>query len=496
MCTKWAQWPSPCHAAPFNRLVGKAGGWLGCGLFVTPGHLRVPQCRWRARRRPASSSSMRWTPSAARASTMARVRPYGACNAPRRRCAHGQVQGLARPCVVPSAVGPAVCEGARGTRQGVSLQILQAHGDPGTAQRATAAQAHAALGRRPPRQRAPRAVDGAEGAAGGSRGQRAPRAADGGAARRRRQRGAADHAGDRQPAGRLRLARQHQGARAAPPPRSTSPAAMLAGRRAAPSRRARTCRTAACSPWRGARAGLPARRPRMRCGRVMMARDWPRAPSAATGPVGPGRSGTHAGCEGAESSPYPSPIAGADGDQPAGHAGPGAAAAGAPGPQGRVRPARPGEPHADLPDPHAHHELRARHPLRAAVQARRARPARAARTPPRRSRRRLRAPELVRRCTQPRVGQGWAACVPGPRMPPEVPGSRARAPRGGGPCRCCAPGAARRPGARCGRLCPNATGADIRSVCTEAGMFAIRARRKTVTEKDFLDAVNKVGANT
>jgi 26S proteasome regulatory subunit T1 len=42
------------------------------------------------------------------------------------------------------------------------------------------------------------------------------------------------------------------------------------------------------------------------------------------------------------------------------------------------------------------------------------------------------------------------------------------------------------------RLCPNSTGADIRSVCTEAGMFAIRARRKTVTEKDFLDAVQKV----
>ena len=36
------------------------------------------------------------------------------------------------------------------------------------------------------------------------------------------------------------------------------------------------------------------------------------------------------------------------------------------------------------------------------------------------------------------------------------------------------------------------SGAEIRSVCTEAGMFAIRARRKTVTEKDFLDAVNKV----
>lgn len=42
------------------------------------------------------------------------------------------------------------------------------------------------------------------------------------------------------------------------------------------------------------------------------------------------------------------------------------------------------------------------------------------------------------------------------------------------------------------RLCPNATGADIRSVCTEAGMFAIRARRKVILEKDLLDAVDKV----
>jgi 26S proteasome regulatory subunit T1 len=42
------------------------------------------------------------------------------------------------------------------------------------------------------------------------------------------------------------------------------------------------------------------------------------------------------------------------------------------------------------------------------------------------------------------------------------------------------------------RLCPNTTGADIRSVCTEAGMFAIRARKKTVSEKDFLDSINKV----
>jgi SpoVK/Ycf46/Vps4 family AAA+-type ATPase len=28
------------------------------------------------------------------------------------------------------------------------------------------------------------------------------------------------------------------------------------------------------------------------------------------------------------------------------------------------------------------------------------------------------------------------------------------------------------------RLCPNSTGADLRSVCTEAGMFAVRQRRK------------------
>jgi len=42
------------------------------------------------------------------------------------------------------------------------------------------------------------------------------------------------------------------------------------------------------------------------------------------------------------------------------------------------------------------------------------------------------------------------------------------------------------------RLCPNCTGADIRSVCIEAGMSAIRPRRKTVTEKDMIDAVNKV----
>merc|ERR1712076_248778 len=42
------------------------------------------------------------------------------------------------------------------------------------------------------------------------------------------------------------------------------------------------------------------------------------------------------------------------------------------------------------------------------------------------------------------------------------------------------------------RLCPDSTGAELHSVCTEAGMFAIRARRKVATEKDFLDAVHKV----
>ncbi len=42
------------------------------------------------------------------------------------------------------------------------------------------------------------------------------------------------------------------------------------------------------------------------------------------------------------------------------------------------------------------------------------------------------------------------------------------------------------------RLCPSTTGAELRSVCTEAGMFCIRARRKAVNEKDFLEAITKV----
>jgi 26S proteasome regulatory subunit T1 len=34
------------------------------------------------------------------------------------------------------------------------------------------------------------------------------------------------------------------------------------------------------------------------------------------------------------------------------------------------------------------------------------------------------------------------------------------------------------------RLCPNSTGAECRSVCTEAGMFAIRARRKVNSHRN------------
>ncbi len=36
------------------------------------------------------------------------------------------------------------------------------------------------------------------------------------------------------------------------------------------------------------------------------------------------------------------------------------------------------------------------------------------------------------------------------------------------------------------------TGADLRSVATEAGMYAIRARRKAISERDLLDAIEKV----
>ena len=42
------------------------------------------------------------------------------------------------------------------------------------------------------------------------------------------------------------------------------------------------------------------------------------------------------------------------------------------------------------------------------------------------------------------------------------------------------------------KLADGFNAADLRNVCTEAGMFAIRGRRKSITEKDMIDAVNKV----
>jgi proteasome regulatory subunit len=36
------------------------------------------------------------------------------------------------------------------------------------------------------------------------------------------------------------------------------------------------------------------------------------------------------------------------------------------------------------------------------------------------------------------------------------------------------------------------TGADIKAICTEAGMFAIRKESEIIKEKDFMDAINKV----
>ena len=36
------------------------------------------------------------------------------------------------------------------------------------------------------------------------------------------------------------------------------------------------------------------------------------------------------------------------------------------------------------------------------------------------------------------------------------------------------------------------SGADLKAVCTEAGMFAIRNNRKIVITKDFLDAIDKI----
>ncbi|KAL8445264.1 hypothetical protein Emag_005153 [Eimeria magna] len=45
------------------------------------------------------------------------------------------------------------------------------------------------------------------------------------------------------------------------------------------------------------------------------------------------------------------------------------------------------------------------------------------------------------------------------------------------------------------RLCDGFNGADLRNVCTEAGMFAIRAERDYVTEEDFFKAARKIAEN-
>lgn len=43
------------------------------------------------------------------------------------------------------------------------------------------------------------------------------------------------------------------------------------------------------------------------------------------------------------------------------------------------------------------------------------------------------------------------------------------------------------------KLCDGFNGADLRNVCTEAGMFAIRAERDYVLEEDFMKAARKIG---
>ena len=42
------------------------------------------------------------------------------------------------------------------------------------------------------------------------------------------------------------------------------------------------------------------------------------------------------------------------------------------------------------------------------------------------------------------------------------------------------------------RALEHCSGAEIRAACTEAGYFAIRANRDHVTQKDFLEAIEKV----
>jgi 26S proteasome regulatory subunit T4 len=45
------------------------------------------------------------------------------------------------------------------------------------------------------------------------------------------------------------------------------------------------------------------------------------------------------------------------------------------------------------------------------------------------------------------------------------------------------------------KLSDGFNGADLRNVCTEAGLFAIRAERDYVIEEDFMKAVRKISDN-
>lgn len=45
------------------------------------------------------------------------------------------------------------------------------------------------------------------------------------------------------------------------------------------------------------------------------------------------------------------------------------------------------------------------------------------------------------------------------------------------------------------KLSDTFNGADLRNVCTEAGVFAIRAEREWVIQEDFMKAVRKVADN-
>lgn len=45
------------------------------------------------------------------------------------------------------------------------------------------------------------------------------------------------------------------------------------------------------------------------------------------------------------------------------------------------------------------------------------------------------------------------------------------------------------------KLSDGFNGADLRNVCTEAGLFAIRSEREYVVQEDFMKAVRKVSDN-